>query len=141
VNATVVCFAWQKIRLVEVEGCGDVLIVTCSVLYECAAVHRLRISKRLDISLSIDMAANTTETRDVDKKDVEIHDAERQNSVAVGDSSTAGGTARAQAMSLVFGKHGLKIVWGAMILMLIVYQFDNALMYSASATLIRPAVH
>jgi hypothetical protein len=75
------------------------------------------------------MADNKTESS-ADKKDVGVHDTERHGSVAVGDSSTANGTARAQAMSLVFGRHGLKIVWAAMILMLIVYQFDNALMYS-----------
>lgn len=76
------------------------------------------------------MAENRIEAHTADKKDAEVNDTERHDSVAVGDSSIAGGTARAQAMSLVFGKHGLKIVWAAMVLMLIVYQFDNALMYS-----------
>lgn len=79
------------------------------------------------------MATEKTNTQLGDTKDVEVQDAERQSSVAVGDTSTAGGTARAQAMSLVFGKHGLIIVWATMILMLIVYQFDNALMYSELA--------
>lgn len=50
------------------------------------------------------------------------HDVEgdRNPSVGVGDTSMARGTARAEAMRLVWGRNGLKIVWFGMVLMLIV---------------------
>lgn len=46
--------------------------------------------------------------------------AERQPSIDVGDSSVAPGANRAEAMRAVWGKHGLKIIWFGMALMLIV---------------------
>ncbi|KAI6833607.1 hypothetical protein KC332_g4936 [Hortaea werneckii] len=50
--------------------------------------------------------------------------------VNVGHVDAANGTTRVEAMRLVMGKHGLKIIWLGLILMLTVYQFDNALLYN-----------
>lgn len=87
---------------------------------------------------SINMTNKTRSGAVSDKKsfDQSTHpDVETNDSIAVGDTTMASGTARAQAMRLTFGKHGLVIVWIGLILMLIVYQFDNALMYSTWALL------
>ncbi|ETN41185.1 uncharacterized protein HMPREF1541_03120 [Cyphellophora europaea CBS 101466] len=42
----------------------------------------------------------------------------------------AGGVARADAMELVWGKHGKKLLWAGIVCMLLAYQFDNALLYN-----------
>ena len=47
-------------------------------------------------------------------------EADRKPSITAGDSTMAKGTAQAEAMRLVWGRNGLKIVWFGMILMLIV---------------------
>ncbi|KIX01828.1 uncharacterized protein Z518_09555 [Rhinocladiella mackenziei CBS 650.93] len=48
----------------------------------------------------------------------------------VADSNIPSGAARAEAMQLIWGRHGRLIVWLGICMMLLVYQFDNALLYN-----------
>lgn len=48
----------------------------------------------------------------------------------VADQDLSMGTAKVQAMQLVWGQHGRLIIWLGLSMMLIVYQFDNVLLYN-----------
>ena len=48
----------------------------------------------------------------------------------VADQDLSMGTAKVQAMQLVWGKHGRLIIWLGLSMMLIVFQFDNVLLYN-----------
>ncbi|KIW17014.1 hypothetical protein PV08_04205 [Exophiala spinifera] len=62
----------------------------------------------------------------LDQDDLEM----AKSTMIVADSTVTSGTARAEAMQLVWGTNGRCIVWLGICVMLIVYQFDHALLYN-----------